>query len=278
MNTNTELSNPSSSQRNRSLFSFDYIFIVIIALLLAAGIKLTEVRNRPSPFGVSVLFGSAMSLLTYYFLGGINKNDASVEAGFGGVKVKLLSSMAALAGCTIVTNFFLEKQMRNPSLSHHPDDNDLLIIDRDGIHRKEFKILGNFGGVSEEKPITVSDSIIKKVVKVCHQGKGFCKPETIKVKFRINNNLNKQYASVCQNHDLHSYRLMITSSKPRTEALPVTVIADRTCILDKDPSLMEISEEDAKLLKVNDNSSGFATIPPLLITQTPMDIYKKDRE
>ena len=268
--------NPNTKKK-RSLSSFDYLFIVIIALLLAAGIKLTEVRNRPSPFGVSVLFGSAMSLMTYYFLGGINKDDANLEADLGGVKVKLLSSMAALVGCTIFSDIFLEKQMRNPILSHDPAVQDLLIIDQNGKALNEFKIFGDFGGVSEEKIITISDNVIKRVVKVCQQGKGFCKPEIIEVKFLINDRLNKNYARVCQNHSLHLYNLMITSGKAKTEAVPVTVIANKICIKE-DPYLMEISQNDAKLLKVNDNFSGFATIPSPLITKIPIDIYKKDQE
>ncbi len=264
----------STSLQKKSLSAFDGVFIGLIALALVAGIQLSKVKDQPSPFGVSVLFGSAISLLTYYFLGGINKDEASVKAGLGNsATIALGGSVAALVGTTLISNSILEKQMRKIDLSYQPSGQALLIVNQDAELVRNLKLLGMFGSINEEKVLEVSPELARKVMEICNQGKGFCKRSWQEVKLKINQDLNKGFATVCKDHEWDSYPLMITSRLPGSEAVRVTIVADQVCVEDEDHYLIGISEEDANLLKISVNGAAVASIPPLK-GKFPRYVYK----
>ena len=263
----------SISPPKKKLSAFDGIFIGLIALALVAGIQLTKVKNQPSPFGVSVLFGSAISLLTYYFLGGINKDEASVKVGLGNsATIALGGSVAALVGTTLISNSILEKQMREIELSYQPSGQ-ILILDQDAKLVKNLKMLGMFGSFNEEKVIELSPILAEKVREICNQGKGFCtrKPQSIKLK--IDQDLKQGIATVCEGHEWDRYPLIISSGEVGSEAVRVMTVANQPCVGNEDPYLINISEEDANLLKVSVDGSATANIPSLK-GRVPRDVYK----
>lgn len=272
MNTGS-VKSTSPSPPQKSLSAFDGVFILLIALALIAGIQLSKVNNRPSPFGVSVLFGSAISLLTYYFLGGINKDEASVKAGLGNsATIALGGSVAALVGTTLISNSILEKQMTDIDLSYEPRQ-ELLIVDQDGNLVKEFRMSGVFSGINKEKVLEIPPDLAQKIREVCNQGKGFCQRSPQPVKLEIDQNLNQGFATVCQDNEWDRYPLIISSQQVGSQAVRVTAVASKLCLGNKDSNLLSISGEDAALLKISDNGSGFANIPPLM-SIVPRNVYK----
>ena len=271
---------PPPPPPRKSLSAFDIFFVGLIVLALVAGVQLSKVRGRFSPFGVSVLFGSAISLLTYHFLGGINKDEATVKTSLGNSgNLVLGGSVAALVGTTLISNFVLEKQMREIDLSYQPSSQDLLVLDEDAELVDQLKILGVFGSVNEEKVIEISPELAEKVMEICNEGRGFCKREFQSVELNISRDLRQGIATICQGHEWNGYPLMVRSSES-LEAIRVMAVADQFCFGNgrDEPHLINISEEDANLLKVSvDGSSGDAFILPLKQLSLPY-IYKTDSE
>ena len=283
--------NPATRKSSkRSLSVFDGVFIGLITLALAAGIQLSKVEDEHTPFAPSVLFGSAISLLTYYFLGGINKDEASIETNLGNAaRITLGGSIGALVGTTLISNFILERQMTNIldkqiailemqmaeiDLSYEPLKQELMILDQDGELIEELKILGRVGSISEKNlPITVSHNLAEKVKKACHNGEGFCDPGPPEnVTFNVNERLIEGYATVCQKHKWHSYPLILTSKSGR-RAIRVTAVANNFCHDNDDHSNITISDEDAQKLGIGENDEGFANIPALTAGFSP-NIYE----
>lgn len=248
----------------KTLSLFDFVFIGLIALLLGTGIQMTKVENKPAPFGVSMLFGSAAALITYYFLGGINKDEANLQAGLGdSAKITLGGSIAALMSVTLLSNYILEKQMRDIDLSYHPSNRPLVILDENGQTVENLEIVGEFGGIPEKEPIPVSDETVKKVKEICQQGEGFCLPEVKTVIFSIseelkqtNQGLSIPYAKVCPRHKWGSQSLLLHTKTH--QPIRVNPLSNRDCSITENPPVIEIDASTAQKLGVNNGERGNA--------------------
>ncbi|GFE72132.1 hypothetical protein [Chroococcus sp. FPU101] len=283
MNSDSESPIPSPSRisdsnKSKNLSFFDLFFSLLILLFLMAGVKLSSPNGRTSPLAPSLLFGSAISTLVYYFLGGIKQTDAGVDTKMGSVEVKLAGSLAALVGSTLIINYFLQEQMREISLDFEPNPETLLVLNQKADAVK-IKALGEFGGFRKEKDLKISTDNIETVKKLCRQGQGICQEPIKKSQFSLNERLKSDYARLCSNRndlDLYPLALVGKESKKGTEAVRVIAVADKTCFFEansESPLLIEINRTNADKLGVQNGSLGYAIIPSQLI-ERPKNIYQ----
>jgi hypothetical protein len=261
--------NAVSSQK-RKLTVFDSIFIGLILLLLGTAIFCSRNDKKEIvPFSAAVLFGSAISLLTYYYLGGINKDEASVTTGLeNSAKITLGGSIAALVGTTLISNFILEQQM-NP-IALDPNNSKLLVVDQNG-KAVELKVVRNAGGILNKLyiiGIKPEEDVITTVAEKCQDGLGFCAPKTENIKFEIlNGDIAEDEVRVCQNNKWVGRTLTVSNPdlRKRNNTFAFKAKEGNLCEGDpnKTPILIGISETSAKKMGVKeDGQKGWAQIQP----------------
>lgn len=273
------------NKRTRALSLFDLVFLVCIAALLIWGVNLTSTPSgRPTPLAPSFVFGTAASILVYYFLGGLKQdetNSISVNLGIG--SAKMVGSFGALVATTTIFNVILETQMRNVTLRVDPENHkELLVLNREAnlekieIHGKDLGVL--------VKNIIINDKqnleVIKRaeaIKKQCLDGKGFCVEELNKAKFTVNPQLIDGYASLCtQQRDFDGYSLQI--STPKSQQFRVIAFSDRDCNPAEGvikPLSIVVGQKHGRDLNITSGSEGWYMIPPFKANRPLKRVYRQ---
>lgn len=269
--TTNSTSQPTTEQNTstkRTFSTFDGVCIAIIIALLGIGITLSRTNQKTPAFGISVLFGSAISLLTYHFLGGINKDEASLETGLNNTaKITLGGSIAALVGTTLISNYILEQQMNPISLIRNPSERNFVIINQEGKSIEKMIISSSSGGQETQEVIEISPQMVQRIAEMCLNREGFCTPEVRKVEFKINPQLDKtsqgnsiSVARVCERQKWENKPLLLLDINQKYEPVLVDLIRNKPCLSTQTTPVVEISQATANILQVEEGDQGLAEV------------------
>jgi len=282
---------------NNSLTKRDIFFAFIITCFVIGGIQQIYASQKPGNSNASLapsfLLGAGASLITQWWLGGINSEDeVSIKNKL--LLIKIGSGAAVLMGSTLIFQYLIDHNSK--SLTLKPPKESLTVFDDKGDGRT----LTITGTNIKPESITVDKDHLKKIADKCREGKGFCTTRTYDVLIRVSPHLIPGNAEIC-NDELEGFRLSLLTESTNRDPLKLDAYSPPTPLVgtcnnsdkgsksfinvlkksfskNNSPLEMWISVEDSKKLYLNSTKvpvPGTVSIVPQKEDKRPLSGIEK---